>query len=165
MAKRGWTDSQLTQAVAEGNSLREVLEALGLKDTGGSRQNIRPHIERLGLDTNHFVGRGHWKNKTGVRHNKYRTDEVVFTRDSTFNTNMKRRFLLLVEYKCIECGISEWNSKKLTLQIDHIDGDRRNNSLENLRLMCPNCHSQTETFSKNKKYLEKNVQDVNLSTV
>jgi hypothetical protein len=52
------------------------------------------------------------------------------------------------DFKCIECGIgSEWNGKLLTLQLDHIDGDGKNHSLNNLRIICPNCHSQTETFS------------------
>lgn len=55
---------------------------------------------------------------------------------------MSKRF----GYKCSECGISEYNGKPLTLECDHIDGNHRNNSIQNLRLICPNCHSQTETF-------------------
>ena len=56
------------------------------------------------------------------------------------------------EYKCFECNISQWNNKPIKLQIDHINGDGRNNSLENLRILCPNCHSQTPTFAgRNKK--------------
>lgn len=51
-----------------------------------------------------------------------------------------------VEYKCSVCGISEWNEKPLMLQLDHINGDRYDNSIENLRLICPNCHSQTDTY-------------------
>ncbi len=50
-------------------------------------------------------------------------------------------------YECSECGISEWQGKKITLQVDHVDGDHENNLKENLRLLCPNCHSQTETFA------------------
>lgn len=50
--------------------------------------------------------------------------------------------------KCSECGLGpNWNNKPLTLQVDHIDGDNQNNDLDNLRLLCPNCHSQTETFA------------------
>ena len=54
-------------------------------------------------------------------------------------------------YACSCCGISEWNSKPITLQVDHMDGNPGNNQPSNLRLICPNCHSQTATFgSKNK---------------
>jgi len=53
--------------------------------------------------------------------------------------------------KCVECGISAWNGNPITLDVDHIDGDYRNNSQTNLRCLCPNCHSQTETY-KNRNY-------------
>ena len=52
------------------------------------------------------------------------------------------------DHTCQECGISDhWNGKPLTLQVDHIDGDALNKDLENLSLLCPNCHSQTHTFA------------------
>lgn len=49
-------------------------------------------------------------------------------------------------YKCSECGIDEWNGKPIVLECDHIDGDHQNNHEDNLRLLCPNCHSQTDTY-------------------
>lgn len=56
------------------------------------------------------------------------------------------------KYKCEECGISDWNGKELTLQVHHKDGDHFNNILDNLQVLCPNCHSQTNTYcSKNKR--------------
>jgi HNH endonuclease len=66
---------------------------------------------------------------------------------------LKRKLIAakLMEDKCSECGLLPmWNGKKLTLQLDHIDGNRADNSLGNLRLLCPNCHTQTHTFSKGK---------------
>ena len=48
---------------------------------------------------------------------------------------------------CCFCGISKWQDKILTLQVDHIDGNNKNNEISNLRLLCPNCHSQTDTFT------------------
>lgn len=63
----------------------------------------------------------------------------------------------LKEEKCEDCGVTEWRGKKLILELDHIDGDRTNHKFENLRILCPNCHSQTETFSRVKKLMkEKN---------
>jgi 5-methylcytosine-specific restriction endonuclease McrA len=58
----------------------------------------------------------------------------------------------LIEYKCSECNIQTWNNKSLSLHLDHINGMNSDNRLENLRFLCPNCHSQTETYTgRNKK--------------
>ncbi len=67
--------------------------------------------------------------------------------------NIKRRLLAagLLEERCGECGLSEWRGKRLVIQIDHINGICTDNRLENLRMLCPNCHSQTETFGARNK--------------
>lgn len=64
-------------------------------------------------------------------------------------TKFKSRLIKanLIEYKCSCCGITEWNGKPLTLQLHHINGNNRDNRLENLTFLCPNCHSQTDNFS------------------
>lgn len=74
-------------------------------------------------------------------------------------TTVKNRLLKegLKEYKCEICGISEWNGKEITLQLHHINGDRNDNRIENLQILCPNCHSQTDNYcNKNReKYKER----------
>lgn len=67
---------------------------------------------------------------------------------------LKKRLLKegLLSNRCSGCKITEWNQKSIVLELDHTDGDRTNHALQNLRLLCPNCHSQTKTYkSKNKK--------------
>jgi|LauGreDrversion4_2_1035121.scaffolds.fasta_scaffold364741_1 Zn finger protein HypA/HybF involved in hydrogenase expression len=73
-----------------------------------------------------------------------------FQNGTRWNYAMSKFVKRLKGDKCEECGICEWNGKKLTMQVDHIDGDRKNNEISNLKVLCPNCHSQTETYgSKN----------------
>lgn len=72
--------------------------------------------------------------------------------------NKLRTYLLKTVGKCYECGVGQYyNGKPLTLHCDHIDGNSDNNTLDNLRLLCPNCHSQTETYcGRNKKNSKRN---------
>ena len=71
-----------------------------------------------------------------------------------FQTGKVKKKLIqekVFDYKCVECGISEWNGKQIVLHLDHIDGDSSNHKKTNLRFLCPNCHSQTDTWcGKNK---------------
>ena len=69
-----------------------------------------------------------------------------FTKDSKWNKYMRKYLVENTEYKCSSCGITKHNNKPITLQVDHVDGDRTNNEFDNLRFLCPNCHSQTTTW-------------------
>ena len=140
MRKRTWSDEQLIKAVAECNTYRSVVIALGLSPTSRrSQDRIRYRCNELELDRSHFIG-----GFLGSR--KHRSDDDVFGRGIAYSATTRRRFLEKVPYECNGCGLSEWRGNKLVLQVEHIDGDKMNNELSNLELLCPNCHSQTPTW-------------------
>jgi 5-methylcytosine-specific restriction endonuclease McrA len=89
------------------------------------------------------------------RYGNTKRNEEVFIEESTYPRHrLKGRILKqnLIEYKCQCCGIKdEWNKQKLVLQLDHINGINNDNRLENLRFLCPNCHSQQDTFAARNK--------------
>lgn len=140
-----YTKELLEEAVAASVSGAGVLRYLGLKQAGGTQSHINGRIKYFEIDTSHFTGQGH--NKGQIANNKKTHEEilVVLPADSLRPkvTQLRRAMLECgVERKC-ECGLGDsWNGKPLTLEIDHINGDWLDNQIENLRFLCPNCHSQ-----------------------
>jgi len=148
---RSWSDEQLIVAVQENCTLAGVARALGLAIGGYNLKYVKKHITRLCLDTNHFKGRTYPRGKNPTSFCTLTTKEQLIAGTAGYktSTSLKKRLLKeeLLHDVCYECGIpSTWNGKRLVLQLDHVNGLRSDNRLENLRLLCPNCHSQTSTF-------------------
>jgi hypothetical protein len=144
------TDQQITQAVAESNSIAQVLCTLDLGISGSNYRFVRRSVARLGLDTNHWLGKAHLRGKTHKWTEATPLEELLVENSTCPSTSrLKNRLIkagLLLPW-CQHCGISEWRGKPLALVLDHINGIYDDNRLENLRLLCPNCHSQTPTFA------------------
>ena len=146
---RRWTDTALRDAVAASSSMAGVLRLLGIVAAGGNYASIKSAIRRLGLDTSHWSGHGWRRGRSTPGSPKKRLDEILVQNSDYLNRHsLKRRLLAtnLLSYACAECGISAWRDRPLPLDLDHVSGDVTDNRIENLRLLCPNCHSQTATY-------------------
>jgi hypothetical protein len=139
-------------------SVRAVLQRLSLNATGANYKTVQGTIGRLRLDTSHFLGQGHLKGKTHRWSPRLPLDAILVL-NSTYMSihSLKRRLLAdrLLERRCAECGLADWRNAALALVLDHINGDPRDHRLENLRLLCPNCNSQTPTFAGRNKRLRR----------
>jgi hypothetical protein len=156
MARR-YTDQDIIDAVRASFSIAQVLKLLGLRPTGANYKGLHAQFARLGIDTAHFTGQGHLRGKTHSWTPKRPLAEIlVVNSDYLCTHNLKARLLkegLLIN-RCYECQSPPvWRGQRLVLILDHCNGDRSDNRLENLRLLCPNCNSQQPTFAgKNKGY-------------
>lgn len=141
---RTWSDEDLKEAVKNSKNYSEVLGFLKLKS--GSRIKIKREIKNQNLDISHF---SKICNRKGGPQYSYSIEDILNNKTPLSTSAVKERLLKvkLLEYKCYICNISEWQNKKLMLQLDHINGNNENNELNNLRLLCPNCHSQTDTYA------------------
>lgn len=147
-----YTKEILEPIVAKSNSYSDVVRNLGLKMAGGTSNHIKNRIKQFGISTDHFDP---WAYKYRPSSKKKHADEIfiILPSGSHRPKSYQLRNALIevgVKYACSECGISEWMNKKIVLEIDHVDGNFLNNLQNNLRFLCPNCHSQTDNFkSKN----------------
>jgi hypothetical protein len=152
MNHRRYTDVQLKQAVEHSYTMRAVLQELGLKPVGGNYETVAKRIRELGLDTSHFLGSGHLRGKS---HNyTTRPPKSILVHLKLENTWRLRNRLIrenVKTHQCERCASKEWMGHPIPLELHHKDGDRTNHRLENLELLCPNCHAATDNYRGSKK--------------
>ncbi len=147
--RRSWTDADLEAAVAASTSIAGVIRALGLCVGGSVYVDIPAAIARLGLSTAHFTGRGWRKGRRGPWKPPRPLSEILVAGSDYGCTAKLRERLIeegLKERRCEMCGLTQWAERPAPLQLDHINGDRTDHRIDNLRILCANCHAQTDTW-------------------
>lgn len=145
------SDEEFKKIVQKSNSYSDCLRALGLGTRGGSSTDIlKRRIKELNCSIEHFFQNNGIKKPA----QKYSLDEILVENSTYANISCLKKRLInekRLEYKCANCGIINWLDKPISLQLDHINGINNDHRITNLRFLCPNCHSQTNTYSgKNK---------------
>ncbi|MEU6528543.1 HNH endonuclease [Streptomyces sp. NPDC046928] len=147
-----WTRDILQEAVTASTNMSQVLRHLGLDVVGGHHTHISRRIRGYGIDTSHFTSVVRTERQRDNRRRRT-ADEIltVLTAERAGRVPGSRLKRAMREKggaeRCALCGVEGvWLGEPLPLEVDHIDGDWRNNRLENLRLLCPNCHSTTDRY-------------------
>ncbi|MEU4653814.1 HNH endonuclease [Streptomyces sp. NPDC023723] len=148
-------EGALRDAVEHSSSYADVMRRLGLDVNATNHRRVRRAAARLGLDTSHFRRRS-WAQPERAAPDPVAHRVLVVLPRSAGRTNRTQLHRALTEigvpYACQTCGSTgEWQGRHITLQIDHVNGDWRDNRRENLRYLCPNCHALTETWCRQKK--------------
>lgn len=155
MSGRKWTDRQFIEAVRTSLSYADVMRKIGLKSIGSNYETVKRKIKEFNLDTSHMTGQAwnqgdRYKPVKGVQ-----SLETILIKNSFYKSTYCLKYRLLKEhrkeYKCECCGNTEWMGKPIALELHHINGIKNDLRIENLQLLCPNCHAFTDNYrGKNK---------------
>lgn len=156
------SDEQFVELLKKSSTISEVLFKLGYTVKGNSwgYSQVKRRMDDLNLDYSIFKGKSAVI-KTG-RLNNVRKEDIL-KENCKHQRTVLRRYIIknnLIPYKCAICGCTEWQGKTLSLELDHINGINNDNRLENLRFLCPNCHSQTSTYGSRNQQLNSSEYDI-----
>ena len=148
MKRNNYTLEDVKNAVSNSKSIASVLRILGLRPVGGNYKTIHRLIKEYNLDTSHFTGQG-WNVGLAFNPKPRLTNEDIFVANSKYKSSwrVRERYKIVkgINY-CEHCGLSEWLGQSIPLEIHHINGINTDNRLENLILLCPNCHALTDNY-------------------
>jgi 5-methylcytosine-specific restriction endonuclease McrA len=142
---------KFVQFYNDSKTIKQILIKMGLRPAGGNFEQVRKYCIIHGLSIPKLSN--HERTKAASKKTTIPLEKIL---KKGYDYPSSRLKLLLInegllKNECNICRLKEWNNKPLTLHLHHIDGVHNNNELSNVRLLCPNCHSQTETYCNKKK--------------
>ena len=149
------TKEEYELAVKSAKSIAGVCRYLGIKATGGNYRIIHNAINKYSLNTQHFTGQGWNVDLKFKPFTEQPIDEILIKGSQYQSFKLKRRLISsgLKQEICESCKLTMWQGESIPLELHHINGDNTDNRLENLMLLCPNCHALTDHYrGKNKRY-------------
>ena len=158
------TKEEFEQAVAASKSIAGVCRFLGLKPAGGNYRIIHKAINDFNLDTSHFTGQG-WNVGMAFRpQQEYKFADLLTENSSYQSFKLKKRLLKegIKKHVCEQCGLTQWNGQPIPLELHHRNGINNDHRLENIQLLCPNCHALTDTYRGLNKSARRETDDVEL---
>ena len=147
-----YSEQDLRNAVASSNSVRQALLKLGVAAYGGNYAVFWKAVDHFNVDVSHFTGKG-WR-KGRKFQPKIGIEDYLSNEFSCTSHRLRLRLISegIFPHQCSKCKRVHWLNKPIPLELEHINGNRTDNTLSNLCLLCPNCHTFTETYrGKNKK--------------
>ena len=147
---------EFAEIVKSSRSVSQALTRLGMTPSGNAYRVFHKRVNENNIDTSHFLGMAWSKGTVGVvpARNKIPLNEILEGMHPDYQSHkLKLRLFAenIFEKRCQKCQLTEWLGEPIPLELEHNDGDCSNNKLENLSILCPNCHAQTLTHAgKNK---------------
>lgn len=145
------SDIEFQDAVKSSTSIRQVLQKLNIVPAGGNYSTVKRRIKNLKLDTSHFTGQG-WSHKKVLGPKlplEYYLTHRTFIKSNTLKLRLIKEGFF--KHQCNKCKQTEWLNNPIPIELHHKNGDHYNNDLNNLEILCPNCHSFTDTYRRRKK--------------
>lgn len=143
------SDEEFKQLVKTSKSMSELLRHFGMENKGGNYKTCKKRIDELKIDNSHFLSKTQSSNWTRRVSKEDFIKKLI--EQSSYNRTHLKKYLLkfnIIKYECTKCkNNGVWENKKLTLQLEHKNGISNDNRIQNLTFLCPNCHSQTNTFA------------------
>ncbi|MCX6794360.1 MAG: HNH endonuclease [Candidatus Gottesmanbacteria bacterium] len=144
MRKRSWTEEELKKATSKSRSYRHILHLLHLKEAGGNYTQIKKYLREYHIDTSHLKGKAWNKGMKGLGRVHISLEQIL-VENSEFQSYKLKKRLFQQKLRPEHCELCGWAERsvdgRLPLELDHINGNHRDNRLNNLRILCPNCHS------------------------